>query len=50
MLPTVFGCYSNLLEAELYWKYDFYILGMWDIKVVNSSLMYILLTLASFSI
>lgn len=50
MLAISFGCYNKLLEAERYWKCDFYILGQWDIEVVNLSLMYILLTLASFSI
>lgn len=50
MLAINLGCYNKLLEAEHYWKCGFYILGLRDTEVVNSSLMYILLTLASFSI
>lgn len=45
-----FGLYNKLLEGKLDWRCDFYILGMWDIKVVNLLLIYVFLTLASISI
>lgn len=50
MLTITFDCYSKLFESEHYWKSDSYILGMWNLEVVNLSFIYILLTLVSFNI
>ena len=50
MVTVNLGGYDKLLKSELYWKNDFYILHVWDIKVVDLSFIYILLTLASCSI